>query len=77
MGSSRTILDTLNDVSDLTTMDEFLGDAKFISKTTGEESSLKELIEYYNDSRKNEDINGCNDALYKIRRMLLMAATAE
>lgn len=74
---NSTITDTLDTVSDLTTMDEFLAGAKFTSKTNGEESSFEELIAYYNESRKNENLYDCNDALYKIGVMILKAATAE
>ena len=77
VSSMDTITGTLEDISPVSTVDEFLAEKKFESSKTGEEFSFEELNAYYIESRKNEDLSSCNDALYKIGRMLLMSLVAE
>ena len=72
-----TLTDTLEDISPVSTVDEFLEIKKFESSKTGKEFSFDELHSYYIESRKNEDLSGCNDALYKMGRMILMSLVAE
>lgn len=77
VSSMDTITDTLEDISPVSTIDEFLAEKKFESSRTGKEFSFEELNAYYIESRKNEDLSNCNDALYKIGRMILMSLVAE
>lgn len=74
---SATINGTLDTIDELTTMNEFLYNDVFINESDKQETTFGELLAYYNESRKNEDLPACNDALYKIGRMILKAQVAE
>ena len=75
--TSATIGGTLDTISDLTTMDEFLEKDKFVNKSDGKEYTFNELLNLYNEARRKEDLSECNTLLYKIGRMIMKAQLAE
>ena len=74
---SSTISGTLDAVSNLTKMDELLSADKFVNKSDGKEYTFEELLNLYNEARKEEDLSACNTLLYKIGRMIMKAQLAE
>lgn len=70
--TSATIEGTLDSVSKLTAMDEFLATAE-----TTQGYNFYKVLEMYNNARINKDLPACNNYLYSIGRLLLMAQVAE
>ena len=75
--TSATIGGTLDTISDLTAMDEILAKDKFVNKSDGKEYTFNELLNLYNEARREEDLSACNTLLYKIGRMIMKAQLAE
>lgn len=72
-----TIEDTLDAVRDLTKMDEFLSQDKFVNASDCKEYTFDELLKLYEDAYDENDISECNLLLYKIGRMIMKAQIAE